>query len=138
MEIAQSYCPEIQVDGYTVHSDFRVTQSKPGKINFSTHDKLLFYSLRQFIDDHFTKEHSLKSLSRQFATNEFKLKAGFKMLFRTTIFRYIHLLRMNYAMQLLQSGKRINEVSRVIGYKNSNHFSVAFKKHFGVVPSVVR
>jgi AraC-like DNA-binding protein len=35
---------------------------------------------------------------------------------------------------LMDSGKSISEVSDEIGYKNPQHFTVAFKKKFGLSP----
>ncbi|NML68572.1 helix-turn-helix transcriptional regulator [Chryseobacterium sp. RP-3-3] len=32
----------------------------------------------------------------------------------------------------------ISEVSDVVGYKNPRHFSTAFKKKFGIVPSPLK
>ena len=56
-------------------------------------------------------------------------------MFHTTIFAYYNGLRMERAKYLLMdSGKSISEVSDEIGYKNPQHFTVAFKKKFGLSP----
>jgi AraC-like DNA-binding protein len=102
-------------------------------------EKDLFYELRDYIDLSFTEEHSLKSLSRRFGINEFKLKQGFRMTFGTSVFNYIHSKKMSYAFSLIkEESKTINDVAGIIGYKNPNHFSTAFKKKFGVAPSTLR
>ena len=98
-----------------------------------------FHDLRSFLQTHFTEELSLKSLSKSFGINEFKLKKGFKELFQTTIFDYIHELKMIHARQLLLDQKMyVNEVSSVVGYKNPNHFSTAFKRKFGICPTALK
>jgi AraC-like DNA-binding protein len=46
---------------------------------------------------------------------------------------------MEHAFRLLRDdGLLVTEVSRNVGYKNPNHFSTAFKKKFGINPSVFR
>jgi AraC-like DNA-binding protein len=40
--------------------------------------------------------------------------------------------------QIRESDKRIIDIARMIGYKNPNHFSAAFKKHFGISPTALR
>ena len=83
--------------------------------------------------------HSLQSLSRAFCLNEFKLKKGFKELFGDTVFGYIHSLRMQHARSLILDEKmNINKVAGKVGYKNANHFSTAFKKQFGIAPSLIK
>lgn len=99
----------------------------------------VFHDLRNYLDLHFTDDLSLRNLSKMFGINEFKLKKGFKQLFETTVFDYIHELKMNYARELLNDQRiYVSEVSGIVGYKNPNHFSTAFKRKFGVVPSALK
>lgn len=102
-------------------------------------DRDALYDLREFLDQTFTKDHSLRNLAMSFGLNEFKLKRGFKELFGTTVFDYLHHLKMEYAKQLLAADEvYINEVSGMVGYKNPNHFSTAFKRKYGVNPAQFR
>jgi AraC-like DNA-binding protein len=99
----------------------------------------IFYDLRQYLQQNFTADLSLKGLSRTFGMNEFKLKKGFKEFFDTTIFDYIHDLKMLHAQELLRDHKLyVNEVSSRVGYKNPNHFSTAFKRKFGISPATLK
>lgn len=99
----------------------------------------IFHDLRTYLHTHFTEDLSLKQLARMFGLNDFKLKRGFKDLFNTTVFDYIHTLRMEHAYRLLVEDKMfVNEVSGMIGYKNPNHFSTAFKRKFGVCPGALK
>jgi AraC-like DNA-binding protein len=46
---------------------------------------------------------------------------------------------MQHAKMLIQDEKlNINIVAGKVGYKNPNHFSSAFKKQFGMAPSLIR
>ncbi|MCD9015318.1 helix-turn-helix transcriptional regulator [Parachryseolinea silvisoli] len=99
-------------------------------------DRDTFYALREHLDIHFASDLSLRSLSRTFGLNEFKLKKGFKELFQTTVFDHIHTRRMEHARYLLADQKMyVHQVANLVGYKNANHFSTAFKRTFGVKPT---
>jgi AraC family transcriptional regulator, transcriptional activator of the genes for pyochelin and ferripyochelin receptors len=99
-------------------------------------DRDTFYALRDYLAIHFADDLSLRSLSRMFGLNEFKLKKGFKILFQTTVFDYIHQRRMEHARHLLADRKMyVHQVANLVGYKNANHFSTAFKRTFGVKPA---
>ncbi|RAW00692.1 helix-turn-helix transcriptional regulator [Pseudochryseolinea flava] len=102
-------------------------------------DADVFHDIKKYLDIHFTDDLSLRGIARTFGLNEFKLKKGFKMQFETTIFDYIHDLRMIHANHLLRDNKMfVNEVSSIVGYKNPNHFSTAFKRRFGISPSSIK
>jgi AraC-type DNA-binding domain-containing proteins len=103
----------------------------------STQD--LFMEIKNFLDNSFLEEHSLKNISRQFGVNEFALKKGFKTNFNTTVFEYLLSRRLDHAqLLLLNTSKPVGEISSIIGYKYSNHFSAAFKKKFGVSPASLK
>ncbi|MEL7121345.1 MAG: AraC family transcriptional regulator [Bacteroidota bacterium] len=80
--------------------------------------------------------YSLSKLAQMVGTNEFTLKKGFKEVFGNTVFRFWSISKMEQAkIMLAEKGKTVGEVSTLVGYKNPQHFSNAFKKQFGVVPS---
>jgi AraC-like DNA-binding protein len=78
---------------------------------------------------------SLMQLARQVGLNDFKLKLGFREIFGTTVFGYVHRHRMETARQLL-SDRRMNvkEVAQAVGYANQSRFAAAFRKQFGINP----
>lgn len=78
---------------------------------------------------------SLIELAHKVGLNDFKLKKCFKEVYGTTVFGYLHDIRMDKACILLKQKEKISEVAYAIGYKNAQHFTAAFKKKFGVVPS---
>lgn len=82
---------------------------------------------------------SLHDLAQQAGTNESYLKTHFKLMFGTTVFGYIHELRMERAKGLLQNeNKPVAEVARILGYKHASHFTTVFKKYFGMTPRAWR
>lgn len=94
------------------------------------------YTVRDFIATHLGENYSLHDLAQLVGTNEYTLKHEFKELFGTTVFGYWNDLKMETAAKLLmEREKTIAEISEVVGYKNPQHFSTAFKRKFGITPS---
>ncbi|MGL5276752.1 helix-turn-helix domain-containing protein [Myroides sp.] len=95
------------------------------------------YAVRDFILNNIDSTHSLADLAHQVGTNDFILKKGFKELFGTTVFSFWADQKMQHAKELLENKElNISEISDIIGYKNPRHFSSAFKKKYGVSPSM--
>ncbi|WP_299218217.1 AraC family transcriptional regulator [uncultured Aquimarina sp.] len=97
------------------------------------------YQVQHMVSSDLSIQYSIHQLSRQIGLNDFVLKKEFKVLFGKTIFEYATELRMEKAKQLLlHSKKPIYEISELVGYKNSTHFTAAFKKIEGITPKKYR
>ncbi len=108
----------------------------PIKHDIRLDDLEKLHQAKRFIEQHFLEDMTLALLCREVALNEFKLKRGFRLLFGTSAIQYVRQLRMEYAQTLLRSSSAlIEEVSTRVGYRYPNHFSTAYKKHFGMLPS---
>ncbi len=82
---------------------------------------------------------SLKEISLASGINEFKLKKGFKELFGTCVSQFMIDRKLQHAYELiLNSDMSISEISSIAGYSYPQHFSKAFKKHYGKSPSKLR
>jgi AraC-like DNA-binding protein len=93
---------------------------------------------RSLIEENLKTPCSLIELAHKVGLNDFKLKKGFKEIFGTTVFGLLYELRMREAKRLLTEEKRlVSYVSSEVGYKNSHHFSAAFKKRYGILPSLL-
>ena len=78
---------------------------------------------------------SLIELAHQVSLNDYKLKVGFRQVFGTTVFGYLHQHRMEMARQLLAEQRmNVKEVARTVGYANQSRFASAFRKQFGINP----
>jgi AraC-like DNA-binding protein len=110
-------------------------QSSTGGLN--TEDIARLHDAKNIIAANLQTPCSLIELARKTGLNDFKLKKGFKALFGHTVFGYLFELRMNTAYNLLQNDKSVSEVAEIIGYKNAHHFTAAFKKRYGLLPSQV-
>jgi AraC-like DNA-binding protein len=101
-----------------------------------SHDIEALHAVRQYMDLHYDQSCSILELSRKVGINQMKLKTGFKELFQTTVFGYLSDLRMEEAKRLLlDEHLSVAEVADKVGYKHPHHFTVAFKKKFGLTPS---
>ncbi len=99
----------------------------------------LFQAIRQYLNETFLEQHTLKNIARHFGINEFALKKGFRENFNTSVFDYLQTRRMEYGRDLIQNTHQtIQQVSASVGYHYPNHFSAAFKKKFGVSPGRLR
>lgn len=82
---------------------------------------------------------TIHQLSMMVGTNAFTLKNGFRDLFGMTVFELWNRAKMLEAKRiLLDTDKTVYEISEMVGYKNPQHFSTAFKKYFGVSPSKLK
>ncbi|NEQ26195.1 MAG: helix-turn-helix transcriptional regulator [Microcoleus sp. SIO2G3] len=91
--------------------------------------------LREQMDD----PPSLLELAQQVGLSDRKLKQGFRQLFGTTVFGYLHDERMNRARELLQTQSiSVTEVAGSVGYASLSAFNAAFKQRFGLNPSACR
>ena len=105
----------------------------------SKRDLEIIRELKDFLSKSFLEDHTITGLAQRFGINTNKLMNLFRKIFGKSIFEFITDQRMNYARKLLsEEGYLVTEASRNVGYKNPNHFSSAFKKRFGVNPSVLK
>ncbi|WP_207532415.1 helix-turn-helix transcriptional regulator [Desertivirga arenae] len=107
-------------------------------ISIKTYDLNKIYQAKDFIERNIQSPCSLIELAHKVGLNDFKLKKGFKEVIGTTVFGYLYDFRMEKARILLENGAPVNEVSYEVGYKNPHHFTAAFKKKYGVLPSSLK
>lgn len=93
-------------------------------------------AVKTYLSSNYLSAQTLEGISRRFLLNEFKLKRGFKQSFGCTVFGYIHQLRMQHALMLIQSGGfQIAEVAMLVGYNSDSSFIRAFKTFHGYTPT---
>jgi len=100
-----------------------------------SHGKLALQA-KKYIDNYKgKKQFTIISLAQSLDTNETTLKQAFKSTYGKTLFRYFQEKNMQAALEALQSGQSVGDTAAQCGYSYISHFSVAFKKEFGVSPS---
>lgn len=81
---------------------------------------------------------TLKKLARIFGTNEYKLKTGFKYLFKTTIYQFYNDQRLSRSLLLIENTAiPLKNIAFMAGFSTYPNFSRAFKIKYGYPPSTV-
>ena len=81
----------------------------------------------------------LPILADRAGINEFKLKQGFRELFKTSPYQYRLHLCLKKAKQLLEeTDDTIDQIAFKVGFETYNGFSTSFKKAFNVAPTKYR
>ncbi len=79
---------------------------------------------------------NISNLARRVGVNESYLKEWFREHIGMTIGVYIREQRMKKARQMIETGRHsILQTALFVGYSNPSHFSAAFKKFYGRLPS---
>ncbi|MCG9792860.1 helix-turn-helix domain-containing protein [Flavobacterium algicola] len=102
-------------------------------------DYLKILEVEAILKTRFKEKHSLASIASEVGLNDYKVKKNFKIVFNKTVFNYLAAIRMDYAKQLIaDEGFSIAQVAEELDYKNPQHFTVAFKKIMGYLPSKLK
>ncbi len=116
-------------DGNTILSTTSISQYEINKM----------HEVKEILHQNMQAPYSLIHLAHIVGTNVYTLKKNFKECFGITVFGYLNRIRMEEAHRLLLSRNlSINQIADSIGYKNPNHFSTAFKRYFGYIPSELK
>ncbi len=97
------------------------------------------HEARRILLEEMENPPSLVKLAQRAGLNDRKLKEGFKQVFGTTVFGYLHEQRLQEAKRLLQeTNLSIAEVAYAVGFANRGYFAAAFRKQFGENPKEYR
>ncbi|MCO5239438.1 MAG: AraC family transcriptional regulator [Chitinophagaceae bacterium] len=111
-----------------------------GQLSFTPWEISRIQEAKEILLSHIaSKPPSIRSLSKQVALNEYKLKKGFRQYYNTSISQWIHEQKLQHGRELiLNTDKPIKEISRLVGYPLTTNFITAFRKQFGVTPGDLR
>ena len=113
-----------------------IEESKIQKTDIVKEDYDKISELEDYIKSNLNKTLTINELAVLVGMNTSKLKQQFKIVYNSTIFKYITEQRMLKAKELIMNDNySITEASYKVGYKNPQHFTVAFKKLYGYLPS---
>jgi AraC-like DNA-binding protein len=118
-----------------------ITFSANKQLSFiSEKEQAIFNKIAAYISDNLSENLSIQQLATLAGMNRTKLQANFKLIFGKTLNSFTKELKMQKAKELLigSSTFSLKEVAAMIGYKYTNHFSAAFKKHFNCPPSALK
>ncbi|GJD15207.1 transcriptional regulator [Rivularia sp. IAM M-261] len=111
-------------------------QGKQRATNLKKDDIEKIYQAKEVLISNCEEPPTLINLAQQVGIHHMKLKQGFRELFGTTVFGYLHNYRMEMARSLLQEGNlNVTAIANIVGYSHLGHFSAAFKRKFGINPN---
>lgn len=92
----------------------------------------------EYIDNNYTEELSLKKFAKELYLSEGYLSKRLKEILGMSYSEYITFLRIERAVELLQSGEyKVMDVAKIVGYSDYRYFSKVFKKQIGILPSEI-
>ncbi|OKH42888.1 AraC family transcriptional regulator [Calothrix sp. HK-06] len=95
------------------------------------------YGARDILIKNLDKPPSLMEHARKVGLNDCTLKKGFREVFGTTAFGYLYDYRLEKARHLLETGgAKVTDVVQMVGFRDRSYFAAAFRKKFGVNPSI--
>lgn len=93
----------------------------------------------KYIDDNYYKDINLSDISRYLCVSECYLSRLFNKEMNTTISNYINAKRIEKSKELLKNTTlKTYEIAEKVGFKNSVHFNIVFKKFVKCTPTEYR
>jgi len=99
----------------------------------------LMDAAKTYLHDHYSDNITLEQIANVLNVSPYYLSHVFSEESDFTLFHYLMTLRMQKALQLIQSGgDKISYVAAAVGYDNPNYFARVFRKYYGRSPSEAR
>lgn len=118
-----------------VEQDVAAHPAKHNSFTIKPEDVERIHSAKDILLKNLDNPPSLMELSRQVGLNDCTLKRGFRLVFGTTVFGYLHHYRLEQARKLLVAGETsISKAARSVGFASRSYFATAFRKKFGINP----
>ncbi|WP_116788979.1 helix-turn-helix domain-containing protein [Flavobacterium psychrotrophum] len=95
-------------------------------------------ALKDFMEENFQFNVSLERFAYLTGRSLTSFKRDFKIVFNESPARWILKKRLGAARELLTKERKTSiEIYQDLGFQDLSHFSYAFKKHYGIAPSMV-
>jgi AraC-like DNA-binding protein len=91
--------------------------------------------LKSLLDNNYQNSFTLSILEKEFKKSRFRICRDFNEYYNNSPIRYLNQRRIEAAKEaLIHTDKKINEIGRMVGFENTNHFIKQFKQHTGITP----
>ncbi|WP_195268180.1 response regulator [Eubacterium sp. 1001713B170207_170306_E7] len=91
----------------------------------------------EYIHSHYADKIDLPTLANTFYSTPSQIARLFKKYMDSTVMTYVHKVRIEKAVALLESGDAsVKEAALLTGYESLNNFYKYFKQHTGMTPAV--
>ncbi|AWB46443.1 DNA-binding response regulator [Paenibacillus sp. CAA11] len=95
--------------------------------------------IKEYIDKHYFEDFKIAMFTEKYYLSREYLMKRFKQQFGFGIHEYVQKVRMDKAQQLLgDPALKIQDISEMLGYKDKNYFSKAYRNYYGMSPSEYR
>lgn len=105
--------------------------------NSNKKEKQDFYRTVNYINDHFTENITIQSLSKELFIDRGRLSKVFLKYAGTSLSTYISTLRINRATQLIENGYGITVAALESGFQSVRTFNDVYKKITNSSPSKI-
>lgn len=111
----------------------QIRQAMAGRRPFNVED------IKEYIDNHYYEDIKISMFTEKYFLSREYLMKLFKQQYGYGIHEYVQKVRMDKAQELLDdSTLKIQEISEMLGYKDKNYFSKAFRNYYAISPSEYR
>ena len=94
---------------------------------------------RRYMEEHLDEPLSISTLSRRACLSATTFKEGFRRLYGLPVHTWLQQRRMERAAELLRdSSLSVLGVAQSVGYSSASQFSAAFRRQYGMSPTVYR
>ena len=100
----------------------------------STTGNPMVNKILDYLNNHFTKEITLDTISQNFGVDKSYLSHLFKEYVGTSVWNYVIFRRISFFNGLINKGMNIEEASIRSGFNNYSNFFRLYKKHTGITP----
>lgn len=117
-----------------------VVQSLPERVNESRKKNLeRLNTVLNYLENHSELPLTVKQLADIACLSEDRFGHLFRDCVGKSPLQYMNELRLRKALSLLKAGEHsVTEVSRIVGFKDYNHFGRLFRRCYGCTPNAVR
>lgn len=107
--------------------------------SMTSHRPFNVEDIKDYIDNNYYEDIKISHFTEKYFLSREYLMKLFKQQFGYGIHEYIQKVRMDKARELLDDASlKIQEISEMLGYKDKNYFSKAFRNYYSVSPSEYR
>lgn len=105
----------------------------------SREKKSLVESISKYLNENYTDDISLYTLSKNMYLSPVYISKIFKEITGNSPINYLILIRLSKAKELLEDSKlSIKTIAKMVGYNDPYYFSKLYKKYYGISPNKVR
>lgn len=105
----------------------------------SREKKSLVESISKYLNENYTDDISLYTLSKNMYLSPVYISKIFKEITGDSPINYLILIRLSKAKELLEDSKlSIKTIAKMVGYNDPYYFSKLYKKYYGISPNKVR